>query len=163
MGGGGGQGLNSRSVCVMLLTVRLLQHAHCGPRRTHSHPPPPPPPPCFWTPSIVRWLPTASVPHVCHRLAYSMKELWTNAGCQHELQPKPASRTASKKKIKKTVNVLLYSSSCRFLQLLDAVSCSWRPLLPFIPKVAVLNANIVSAVLKGPRISTATCCLTAGL
>lgn len=55
----------SDGACCNMLTV-----AH----RTPSHPPPP----CFWTPSIVRWLPTASVPHVCHWLDYSMKELeWT--------------------------------------------------------------------------------------
>lgn len=52
----------------------LLQHTHCGPHSTppaSSHPPP-----CFWTPSIIRWLPPkAFVHHFRHWLEDSMKEL----------------------------------------------------------------------------------------
>lgn len=95
----------------------LLRHAHCGP---------PHPPhillllllPCFWTPSIVRWLPTASVPHVCHWLDYSMKKLeWTltlNMSCisnQKTVLPLKKSQLV----VLQHLHVDFYDHSIRFL------------------------------------------------
>lgn len=112
-GESGRQGLNPRCVlcdasdgaCCNMLTV-----AHCTP----SHPPPS----CFWTPSIVRWLPTASVPHVCHWLDYSMKELeWTltlNMSCspnQHTVLPVEKSKLV----VLQHLHVDFYDHSILFL------------------------------------------------
>jgi len=137
----GWQGLNPRSVCVMLLTV---------PAATCSLWPTAPPHILLLHvsghPSIVRWLPTASVPHVCLWLDHSMTELeWS---LTRNMSRSPNQHTVLP--VNK-VNLLSYSIFLRIFWLIYAVSHSWGPRTYFILLVAILNACSISVLLKGPR------------
>lgn len=82
----------SDGACCNMLTV-----AH----RTPSHPPPPP---CFWTPSIVRWLPHSICASCLPLTGLQYERAGLDCDSQNELQPKPAYSTA-----REEVNLLFYS------------------------------------------------------